>query len=376
MSAIPTADVAVIGAGVVGLACAKTLAEAGRSVFCLEAEPRFGAGISSRNSEVIHGGIYYPERSLKTRLCIEGRRALYAYCDDRHVPYRKCGKLIVAVKPEETVRLSKLLNQAHRNGVENIEEISPCKVKNLEPDVTSHGALLSRETGIIDSHSLMQAYLTDLEAAGGMTVFNSVVTSIERTDQGYSLALSGEPDRFFFKHLVISGGLSAQKLAGFLANQPDAAPGNLDFEIIPQLYYVAGRYYSYSGSHSVRHLIYPLPVDGGLGIHATLDLAGQLRFGPDARWVNQEDYDIDSICPPDFLSAIQRYMPWIDRDRMQPAYAGIRPKLSAPGEGFKDFVIQTSETHGQEGLVCLYGIESPGLTASLAIANEVAHNLV
>jgi L-2-hydroxyglutarate oxidase LhgO len=376
MNAIPTSDVAVIGAGVVGLACAKVLAETGQSVFCLEAEPRFGSGISSRNSEVIHGGIYYPEGSLKTRLCIQGRRALYAYCNDRHVPYRKCGKLIVAVRPEETVRLSKLLDQAHRNGVENIEEISPSQAKSLEPDVTSHGALLSRETGIIDSHSLMQAYLTDLEAAGGMTVFNSVVTSIERTDQGYSLALSGEPDRFFFKRLVISGGLSAQKLAGFLADQPDAEPGNLDAEIIPLLHYVAGRYYSYSGGHSVRHLIYPLPVDGGLGIHATLDLAGQLRFGPDARWVDQEDYDLDPICPPDFLSAIQRYMPWIDSDRMQPAYAGIRPKLSGPGEGFKDFVIQTSETHGQEGLVCLYGIESPGLTASLAIANEVARSLI
>lgn len=364
MSAEPIADVAVIGAGVVGLACAKALAEAGQSVFCLEAEPSFGCGVSSRNSEVIHAGLYYPEGSLKTELCIAGRRALYEYCNTRHVPYWKCGKLIVAVTLAETDRLSTLLNQAHLNGVENVVEITPDKARLLEPDVVCQGALLSRETGIIDSHSLMQAYLSDLEASGGRAVFNSRVTAITREPNGYAVALQGEEGRFLFTRLVIAGGLSAQALAA-----------SLNLEAVPQLHYVAGRYYGYSGHHSVSHLIYPLPVDGGLGVHATLDLAGQLKFGPDARWIESQTYDLDPVCPPDFVSAIQRYMPWVERDRLQPAYVGIRPKLSGPGEGFRDFVIQSSDTHGQSGLICLFGIESPGLTASLAIGDEVACRL-
>lgn len=366
MSIEVVADVAVIGAGVVGLACAKALAEDGHSVFCLDAEPSYGSGISSRNSEVVHGGIYYPEGSAKTELCIRGRRALYDYCETRGVPYAKCGKLIVAVTKTETERLSALLDQAKRNGVENISEISPSLARDLEPDVTSHGALLSRETGIVDSHSLMQAYLGDLEAAGGMAVFNSRVTTIRRVAHGYELELYGEEERFVFKKLVIAGGLAAQSLAASV----------VDLDTIPRLHFVAGRYYGYSGPHSVRHLIYPLPVDGGLGIHSTLDLAGQLRFGPDARWIETEDYDLDSVCPPKFVAAIQRYMPWVKADRLHPAYVGIRPKLVGPGEGFRDFEIQDQTIHGQTGLICLYGIESPGLTASLAIGEVVSQRLV
>lgn len=367
------ADVAVIGAGVVGLACARALAQAGQSVFCLEAEPSFGTGISSRNSEVIHAGLYYPEGSLKTTLCIKGRRALYDYCDARRVPYQKCGKLIVAVTPEETERLSTLEKQALRNGVENVDAVTPETARAMEPDVTSYGALLSRETGIIDSHSLMQAYLSDVEAAGGMVVFNSRISAVRRSSDGYEVELEGEAERFRFRRLVIAGGLSAQHIAGTLIAEDGATDS--DHAAIPKLHYVAGRYYGYSGRHAVRHLIYPLPVDGGLGVHATLDLAGQLRFGPDARWVDTENYDLDPICPPEFVNAIQRYMPWVSAERLHPAYVGIRPKLAGPGEGFRDFEIHTSDQHGQEGLVCLYGIESPGLTASLAIGDVVTREL-
>lgn len=361
-------DVAVIGAGVVGLACARALAIRGLETFVLEAESHFGSGISSRNSEVIHAGIYYPQGSLKAKLCVAGRRQLYAYIRERRINHAQCGKFIVATNPSEEAKLDGILGRGRRNGVEGLEMVGRKTLVEAEPEISACAAIASPETGIVDSHNFMMSLLGDLEDFGGQVVFKTRVERLSRKGGVYRLHLEGTQDVVTARYVVIAGGLGAQALARTLVDLPQ--------ELVPKLHYVAGRYYSLSGGPKLSHLIYPVPVDGGLGVHATIDLGGQVKFGPDVRWVEEEDYNLPSICPDDFVAAIRRYIPNIDTSRLHAAYVGIRPKLAAPGEGFKDFVISDSSIHGLGGLVGLYGIESPGLTASLAIADEVVERLL
>lgn len=364
----PDTDCVIIGAGVVGLAIARAVALTGQSVFLLEAEDHFGTGISSRNSEVIHAGIYYPQGSLKARFCVEGKRKLYDYCRDRHIPYSNCGKYIVATNEAEETKLAGIRQHADNNGVDDLVLKSGAEVIRAEPSVNAVSALFSPSTGIVDSHSFMQSLLGDLENAGGMAVFYSRVKGAT-IETDYIAVHMDDADNTVLttRRLINAGGLRAQAIANNIRGY--------DVTHIPKLYYVPGRYYALGGRAPFTHLIYPVPVDGGLGVHATLDLSGQVKFGPDARWSETEDYSVPEDCPEGFISAIRRYYPDLEASRLRPDYAGIRPKLAAPGEGFKDFVVQTHDTHGVPGLVNLFGIESPGLTSALAIGDYVAATL-
>ncbi|WP_150909879.1 NAD(P)/FAD-dependent oxidoreductase [Marinobacter halotolerans] len=357
------AQTVVVGAGVVGLAIARKLAQQGQEVLVLEAGDRFGEGISSRNSEVVHGGLYYPEHSLKALLCVEGRQALYDYCHTRRLPVRKCGKWVVAGEAEAG-QLVRIREQAQKNGVE-LELVDKKAVARKLPGVVAGAALHSPETGIIDSHALMLALLGELEDAGGQLICRAPVVGIVTETDGYRLEVAGEsPCWLKTEQVVNSAGLGAVPLASCWKGMPE--------QQIPRQRYARGVYFSYGGKHPFDSLVYPVPEPGGLGIHLTLDLAGQARFGPDVEWVDTPDYRVDPARAQAFTGSISRWWPALDPARLQPAYAGIRPKLHGPNESFADFRIDGPESHGLPGVVHLFGIESPGLTASLAIANRVA----
>ncbi|WP_157215652.1 NAD(P)/FAD-dependent oxidoreductase [Flavisphingomonas formosensis] len=358
-------DALVIGAGAIGLAVARSLARAGRSVLILEREGRFGAVTSSRNSEVIHAGLYYPPGSLKERLCIAGRELLYAYCAERGVPHRRCGKLVVATDAAELHALEALAAQGRAAGVAGLALVDAAAVGVLEPALRCQAALHSPLTGIVDSHALMVALLAEAEDHGALIAYRAPVEAIDRQAGGWLVRAGGT--RLLATMVVNAAGLDAQAVA---ARIDALAPA-----LIPPLHLAKGRYFTYSGRVPFTRLIYPLPVPGGLGTHLTLDLAGAARFGPDVSWVQAIDYVVDPAERPRFLAAARRIWPDIDPDRLHPGYAGIRPKLSGPGEPAADFRIDGPARHGLPGLVNLFGIESPGLTASLAIAGEVMAQL-
>ncbi len=355
-------DAIVIGAGVIGLAVARSLARAGRSVLILEREATFGTGLSSRNSEVIHAGLYYPHGSLKERFCRAGRDLLYAYCAERHVPHRRCGKLIFAADASEVAALEAIAGRGRRAGVDDLVRLDAADVRALEPALDCVAALHSPSSGIIDAHGLMLALLGEAEDHGAMLARNVRVDRIERLADGWLVHAGGE--RVEAAMVANAAGLGAQAVAASI----DA----LDPAMVPPLHYAKGNYFTYGGRVPFSRLIYPVPVPGGLGTHLTLDLAGQARFGPDVEWVHTEDYRVDPDCSTRFIIAAQRIWPGIDADRLVPGYAGIRPKLVGPGEPDADFRIDGEADHGLPGLINLFGIESPGLTASLAIGEHVA----
>lgn len=355
----------VIGAGVVGLALARELALAGREVVLLEAEDRIGTGISSRNSEVIHAGIYYPAGSLKARLCVAGNRTLYAYCAARAVEHRRCGKLIVATEPGQVEALRGLQAKADANGVQDLQWLEADEACRLEPRLRCAAALLSPSTGIVDSHGLMRALRMDAEAAGAAVVLKSPVLGGLDTPEGLRVEVGGtEPMSLAAARVFNCAGLGAQTVArGFAGIRPGS---------VPPLHLSKGSYFALSGAAPFSHLVYPVPDGSHLGVHLTLDLAGQARFGPDMEWVDQEDYDVDIRRADSFYAEVRKYWSGLPDGALQPAYAGLRPKLHGPGEPAPDFVIQQEDIHGIPGLVNLFGIESPGLTASMALAAYVA----
>ncbi len=360
-------DAIVIGAGVVGLACARALLRSGRETIVVEATPWIGSAASSRNSEVIHAGIYYPEGSLKARLCIAGREALLAYCAERRIEHRLLGKLIVAADQQGIDGLGSLDAQAARNGVE-LQWLSGAALHKQEPALRAVAALHSPGTGIIDSHAYMVALSSDIEAAGGSIVLATPVTAVTPMASGFEVVAGGAMPTCIESAVVINAsGLAAHRIAAAIPGLPARAA--------PLQRFARGRYYSYSGRVPFRKLIYPLPEEGGLGIHLSLDLAGRARFGPDLVWVDEEDYSFDDSARECFVAAIRRYYPDLDSGRLKPDQCGIRARLAGPGEAFADFRIDGPEVHGIRGLVNLLGIESPGLTASLAIADEVLRRL-
>jgi len=358
----------VIGAGVVGLAIARALARAGHEVIVLEAAGRFGEGISSRNSEVIHAGIYYPEGSLKAELCVEGRQRLYEYCRIHKVDHRKCGKWIVAVNDSQVGKLQNIRAAAARNGVE-LALCDAAGVAREMPEIRASSGLWSSETGIVDSHGLMLSLLGELEDAGGQLVLRSPVVAAESDNHWHRLHVGGDsPLTLKAKNVINAAGLTAVPLVKTWIGLPD------DYK--PKQWFARGVYFSYSGQTPFKTLIYPVPEPGGLGVHLTLDLAGQARFGPDVEWIETEDYAVDPNRLETFARGIRQWWPGLDPNRLQPAYAGIRPKLAGPDGGFADFRIDGPEDHGVPGLVNLFGIESPGLTSCLAIAGRVKAMLV
>ena len=360
-------DSVVLGAGVVGLAVARALAQSGRDVLVLEAAGGVGTVTSSRNSEVVHAGIYYPTGSLKARLCVAGRAALYEYCAEHGVPVQKIGKLIVASDAAETLRLEAIRSQAAANGVA-LTLLGGEQARAMEPALRVDSALHSPETGIIDSHALMLAYQGDLEAAGGMVAVHAPLESGAVSDTGFRLSVGGDqPMQLDCRVLINAVGLHAPDVARRIAGIPSQS--------IPRAYFCKGNYYGLQGRAPFSHLIYPVPEPGGLGVHLTLDLGGQARFGPDVEWVEREDYDVDLSRADGFYAAIRRYWPGLPDGALMPGYAGIRPKISGPGEPAADFAIMGPAAHGVPGLVNLFGIESPGLTASLAIGAAVLDQL-
>ncbi|HEX3984916.1 MAG TPA: NAD(P)/FAD-dependent oxidoreductase [Acidisoma sp.] len=358
-------DCVVIGAGVVGLAIARALALRGRETLVLEAEDAIGTGTSSRNSEIIHAGIYYTPGSAKATLCVAGKHLLYAYCDAHGVDHRRCGKLIVATDQEQAKALAKIEATARANGVHDLQWLTAAQAKAMEPALSCVAALLSPSTGIIDSHGLMLAMQADLEDAGGTVALRAPVRR-GHCDRGaiYLEAGTDELVAICAQVVINSAGLYAQELARRIEGIPAAS--------IPAPLYAKGCYYVLQGKTPFGRLIYPIPVPGGLGVHLTLDLAGQARFGPDVEWVEKLDYSVDPARAERFYRVIRNYWPDLPDGALLPGYAGIRPQLRHPGGPGVDFLIQGPEAHGVPGLVNLYGIESPGLTASLAIAERVA----
>jgi len=364
-------DSVVIGAGVVGLAIARELASAGREVVVLEKNRAIGEETSARNSEVIHGGIYYPPGSLKARLCVDGRRRLYAYCDEKGIAHRRCGKVIVAAHEAQRAKLDALRRTAEKNGVADLAWLDAREIAGLEPAVRAVAGLWSPSTGIVDSHALMLALLGDLEAAGGSLALRARVTAGGQDGELVQLAcdVDGEATELRARVVVNAAGLHALDIANLLA-----LPG----PPLPAPRYAKGNYFVCHGKSPFAHLVYPVPEDGGLGIHATLDLAGRTRFGPNVEWLPvgtraaDLDYAVDPRLAATFYTAIKTYWPGIPNDSLEPAYAGVRPKISGPGEPAADFAIRALAAAGLPRVVQLFGIESPGLTASLAIAAHVA----
>jgi len=358
-------DCVVVGAGVVGIAVARALAGAGREVLVLEAAEGIGTGISSRNSEVIHAGIYYAANSLMARLCVRGKLLLYDFCRANGVAHRNCGKLIVATSAEEADQLDLIRARAATNGVADLRKLTAAEARALEPNLSCTAALLSPSTGIVDSHAYMLAMQGQAEAAGAMFVFHSPVEGGAVTDDGLLLRVGGaEPMQLAARLVVNSAGLSAPALAHGIAGMPP--------DKIPTPYYAKGNYFTLAGRSPFSRLIYPVPVAGGLGVHLTIDLGGQARFGPDVEWVETPDYTVDPHRADVFYDAVRKYWPALPDGALQPGYAGIRPKIVPPSVAKQDFYIQGQAGHGVPGLVNLFGIESPGLTAALAIGEEVA----
>jgi L-2-hydroxyglutarate oxidase LhgO len=357
-------DCVVIGAGVVGLAVARALAARGREVIVLEAADAIGTGTSSRNSEVIHAGLYYPRGSLKATLCVRGREMLYEYCESRNVAHARTGKLLVATAPNQIAHLESILARGKENGVFDLTRISGSEALALEPALECVAAVFSPQTGIVDSHQLMLALQGDAERDGAVIALRSPVEAIEATPNGFVVKVGGEvPTAVHAACVINSAGLQANALARRIRG--------LDARHVPPLYLARGNYFSVSGRVPFSRLIYPMPNEAGLGVHLTLDMGGQARFGPDVEWIDSIDYNVDPHRAEAFYPQIRSYWPALPDGALQPAYSGIRPKLSAPGEAAADFMIQGAAAHGVRGLVNLFGIESPGLTASLAIAQRV-----
>ncbi|MFY2994533.1 NAD(P)/FAD-dependent oxidoreductase [Achromobacter xylosoxidans] len=362
-------DCVVIGAGVVGLAIARALAQSGREVLVAEATEAIGTGTSSRNSEVIHAGIYYPAGSLKARLCVRGKHLLYAYCAERGIPHKRLSKLIVATSTEQAAQLEGIAQRARANGVDDLQFISGEDAMRLEPALRCTAALVSPSTGIVDSHALMLAYQGDAENAGAQCVFHTpLVSGRVRPEGGFDLQFGGDEAMSLSCNVLInSAGLQAPALARRIEGVPAAS--------IPTDYLCKGSYFTLSGRAPFSRLIYPVPQHAGLGVHLTLDMGGQAKFGPDTEWVGTEDYTIDPARAEVFYAAVRSYWPALPDDALAPGYTGIRPKISGPHEPAADFVIAGPATHGVSGLVNLFGIESPGLTSSLALAEETLARL-
>jgi L-2-hydroxyglutarate oxidase LhgO len=363
-----TVDSVVVGAGVVGLAVARALAAAGHQPLVLDRDADFGLGTSARNSEVIHAGLYYPAGSLKARLCVRGKALLYEYCAAHDVPYRRLGKLVIAKTPEQEGALDAIAASGAAAGVTDLQRLDGAAARALEPAVDCHAALLSPSSGIVDSRALMVQLLGEVEDAGGSFVGRTEVARITRQPEGWGVHLGEEAEpTVVARRLVNAAGLHAHALA-------EQTEG-LEAAHRPRHRFARGVYFSYSGRVPFSRLIYPVPVPGGLGTHLTLDMAGGARFGPDVEWIDEVDYHVDPGRKPAFLAAARAIWPDIDPSRLEPGYAGVRPKLSGPGEPAADFLISGPADHGLEGLVNLFGIESPGLTSSLALAEEVARRL-
>jgi len=363
-------DAVVVGAGVVGLAVARALALRGLETLVLERETAVGTVTSARNSEVIHAGLYYPTRSLKARLCVAGRQALYAYCAERGLPHRRCGKLIVAADASQHAQLAALLQQAAANGVGDLRWLTRDQAQALEPQLECSAALLSPSTGIVDSHALMLSLQGDLERAGGLV---ALASPVERIVGGAPHRVEAAGMTIAARHVVNAAGLWAPALA--------QRTEGLAAAFRPAAHFAKGSYFSLAGRAPFEHLIYPLPEAAGLGVHLTLDLAGQARFGPDVQWIEpdaggQLDYRVDAARADGFYAEIRRYWPALADGALQPAYSGVRPKLAGPGAPTPDFRIDGPAQHGLPGLVNLLGIESPGLTACLAIADAACARLL
>jgi len=357
-------DAVIIGGGVIGLAIARTLARTGREVVVVEAEPVIGMHTSSRNSEVIHAGIYYPPGSLKARSCVAGKQALYEYCADHDVPHARIGKIILAARDEEIAELDRLKVQAEANGVTDLAWLDQAEVRSLEPRVSCVRALFSPSTGIIDSHGLMTALRRDAVGAGAEVLLTTPVLAGRLHDEGVVLSIGGaDPVTVLCRTVVNAAGLRAQEIAHKIQGVPKST--------IPPSFFAKGHYFVLPGRSPFSHLVYPVPVPGGLGVHVTLDLAGQTRFGPDVSWVDSIEYSFDEGRASSFYGAIRRYFPTLEDASLEPGYTGIRPKLGPAGSPAHDFVVQGPADHGVPGWVALYGIESPGLTAALALAEHV-----
>ncbi len=365
-------DCIIAGAGVVGLAIARELALRGREVLVVEAADAIGTETSSRNSEVIHAGLYYPVGSLKARFCVAGRDRLYRYCEERSIPHGRCGKLIVATAAAQEAALAAIADNARACNAGELVRLSAEEAQELEPALACTAALLSPATGIIDSHALMLALLGDAENSGAALSLNTRIIS-GRIDAGSIVlstqdAVGGETFEIATRHFVNAAGLGAVALARSLAG--------FDQTVVPDLFYAKGNYFTVTGRAPFSHLVYPVPEAGGLGVHLTLDLNGTARFGPDVEWTETLDYRVDPSRAERFYDAIRRYWPGLSDGSLQPAYSGIRPKISAQGKPNADFVVQGPSIHGVQGLVNLFGIESPGLTSCLAIADHAADQLV
>jgi L-2-hydroxyglutarate oxidase LhgO len=359
-------DCVVLGAGVIGLAVARELAQAGRDVLIVEAAETIGTHTSSRNSEVIHAGIYYAQNSLKAKLCVAGRKQLYAYCKERHIPHRQIGKLIVAATPRQTPRLDAIAAGARLNGADDLYKISGSEARELEPELVCDAALVSPSTGIIDSHALMLSLQGDGENSGAQTVFRTPFLNGRLLESGeFLLNFGGAEAMEITAQCVINAtGLAAPDVARKLLGQPLA--------IIPKAYFCKGSYFTLSPKSPFSRLIYPMPDNASLGVHLTLDLAGQAKFGPDTQWIDHVDYSLDPGRADVFYAAVRRYWPGLPDKALHPSYAGIRPKIVGAGSPPADFIIAGPATHGIKNLVNLFGFESPGLTACLAIA-QAAH---
>jgi L-2-hydroxyglutarate oxidase LhgO len=355
----------VIGAGVIGLAAARALAIAGREVVLLEAADTIGTGTSSRNSEVIHAGLYYPAGSLKAVLCVEGRQALYEYCASHGVGYRRTGKWIVATSEEEVALLHQIRAKAAGNGVTDLVFVDPAEIRREEPDLSCVAALASPSSGIIDSHGLMLSLLGEAETHGAMIAYRTPVLGVRVDERGLVIETGGSAATSLACDLLVNAaGLEATEIARRIDGMP--------LERVPPLRLAKGNYFSLQGRAPFRRLIYPVPVPGGLGVHITLDLAGRARFGPDVEWIDAVDYRVEARRAEPFYAAVRRYWPGLADGALQPDYAGIRPKIGLPGGPDADFMIQGPAQHGLAGLINLFGIESPGLTASLAIGRRIA----
>lgn len=358
----------IVGAGVIGLAIAREMTQRNIDTLIIEEMPIIGSITSARNSEVIHAGIYYEPNSLKARFCVEGRELLYDYATTHNIDHRRCGKLIVATNEMQDVALTNILNRASSCGVHDLCRLSGEEAHQIEPELTCHSALYSPSTGIIDSHALMLSLQGETERHGGTIAFNTKITAIEAVDEGFILqsrdTATGEIYTIATQLLINAAGLGAQKLASTIEK---LAPRH-----VPPLYYAKGNYFAPSSKAPFSHLIYPVPVDGGLGVHLTLDLNGQMRFGPDVEWVRNIDYVVDNNRSDQFYAAIRQYWPQLVDGSLQPDYSGIRPKLVPQGHKAADFCISTTRDHGIPGLINLFGIESPGLTCCLSIAAYVA----